>query len=90
MPAAKSLRVQRRRAARNQTVRSFVRTRVTAARKAIDAAPSDDATVQQLRAAISALDVATRKGVIHRNQSSRKKSRLVKRLNKAQKDIGTS
>ena len=90
MPAAKSLRVQRRRAARNQTVRSFVRTRVTAARKAIDAAPSDDATVQQLRAAISALDVATRKGVIHRNQSSRKKSRLVKRLNIAQKDIGTS
>ena len=83
MPAAKSMRVQRRRAARNQTVRSFVRTRVTAARKAIEAAPSDDATVQQLRAAISALDVATRKGVIHRNQSSRKKSRLVKRLNKA-------
>lgn len=83
MPAAKSMRVQRRRAARNQTVRSFVRTRVTAARKAIDAEPSDDATVQQLRAAISALDVATRKGVIHRNQSSRKKSRLAKRLNKA-------
>ena len=83
MPAAKSLRVQQRRAARNRTVRSFVRTRVTTARKAIDDAPSDDATVEQVRAAISALDVATRKGVIHRNQSSRKKSRLTKRLNKA-------
>ncbi len=83
MPAAKSMRVQRRRAARNRTVRSFVRSRVTAARNAIDTAPSDDATVKQLRAAISALDVATRKGVIHRNQSSRKKSRLAKRLNKA-------
>ncbi len=90
MPAAKSLRVQRRRAARNRTVRSFVRTRVTTARKAIDDAPSDDATVEQVRSAISALDVATRKGVIHRNQSSRKKSRLTKRLNKAQNDISTS
>lgn len=77
------MRVQRRRAARNRAVRSFVRTRVTAARSAIDQSPSDEATVETLRAAISALDVATRKGVIHRNQSSRKKSRLTKRLNKA-------
>ena len=77
------MRVQRRRAARNRTVRSLVRTRVTAARKAIDDSPSGDDTVASVRAAISALDVATRKGVIHRNQSSRKKSRLVKRLNKA-------
>lgn len=83
MPAAKSMRVQRRRAARNRTVRSLVRTRVTAARKAIDAGPSDASTAESIRAAMSALDVATRKGVIHRNQSSRKKSRLAKRLNKA-------
>ena len=83
MPAAKSQRVQSRRAARNRAVRSLVRTRVTTARKAIDDAPSDADTVASLRAAMSALDVATRKGVIHRNQSSRKKSRLAKRLNKA-------
>lgn len=83
MPAAKSMRVQQRRAARNRTVRSLVRTRVTEARKAIDDSPGGDETVGKIRAAISALDVATRKGVIHRNQSSRKKSRLVKRLNKA-------
>ncbi len=83
MPAAKSMRVQRRRAERNRSVRSFVRTRVTAARSAIDQSPSDEATVETLKKAISALDVATRKGVIHRNQSSRKKSRLTKRLNKA-------
>ena len=83
MPAAKSLRVQRRRAARNRSVRSFVRTRVTDARNAIDQAPAEEDTAEKLRAAISALDVATRKGVVHRNQSSRKKSRLTKRLNKA-------
>ena len=83
MPAAKSLRVLRRREARNRSVRSFVRSRVTAARKAIDESPSAETSIQQVRSAISALDTATRKGVIHRNQSSRKKSRLVKRLNKA-------
>ena len=83
MPAAKSMRVQRRRAARNRSVRSYVRTRVTAARTAIDGSPSDETTVESLREAISALDIATRKGVIHRNQSARKKSRLAKRLNKA-------
>lgn len=77
------MRVQRRRAERNRSVRSFVRTRVTAARSAIDQSASDEATVETLRAAISALDVAKRKGVIHRNQASRKKSRLAKRLNKA-------
>ena len=77
------MRVQRRRAARNRSVRSFVRTRVTTARNAIDQAPSDEATAESIRSAMSALDVATRKGVIHRNQSSRKKSRLAKRLNKA-------
>ena len=83
MPAAKSQRVQDRRTARNRTVRSFVRTRVTAARRAIDDSPTEQDTVASLRSAISALDVATRKGVLHRNQSSRKKSRLAKRLNKA-------
>ncbi len=81
MPAAKSMRVQNRRTARNRSVRSYVRNRVTAARRAIDESPSDAA--ESVRAAMSALDVATRKGVIHRNQSSRKKSRLAKRLNKA-------
>ncbi len=83
MPAAKSMRVQRRRAARNRSVKSLVRSRVTIARRAIDEGPNEAETSVKLRAAFSALDVATRKGVMHRNQSSRKKSRLAKRLNKA-------
>ncbi len=83
MPAAKSLRVQRRNTLRNRAVRSNVRSRVTAARKAIDESPSDADTTAKVRAAISALDVAVRKGVIHRNQSARKKSRLTTRLVRA-------
>ncbi len=83
MPAAKSLRVQRRNTLRNRAVRSNVRSQVTAARKAIDESPADADTTAKVRAAISALDVAVRKGVIHRNQSARKKSRLTSRLVRA-------
>lgn len=83
MPAAKSLRVQRRKAERNRTVKSLMRSRVTDAREAIVESPNEEETQTKLRAAFSALDVAVRKGVIHRNQSDRKKSRLAKKLNKA-------
>lgn len=64
-------------------MRSHVRSRLVTARRAIDEAPSDAATDEKVREAISALDVAVRKGVIHRNQSARKKSRLTQRLSKA-------
>ena len=83
MPAAKSHRVNLKRTARNRSVKSFIRSRATAARKAIDADPAADSTDATLKDAIRALDIAVRKGVIHRNQAARKKSRLMQRLNKA-------
>jgi small subunit ribosomal protein S20 len=60
-----------RRAVRNQAVRSQVKTLVKQVRAG---GVQDDA----LRAAISALDTAARKGVIHANAAARKKSRLVR------------
>lgn len=83
MPAAKSHRVHLKRTARNRSVKSFIRSRATAARNAIDSDPAADATDATLKDAIRALDIAVRKGVIHRNQAARKKSRLMQRLNKA-------
>jgi len=43
---------------------------------------NDLSTVDSLRTAISALDKAVSKGVLHKNTASRKKSRLTLRLNK--------
>lgn len=83
MPAAKSHRVHLKRTARNRSVKSFIRSRATAARNAIDAEPDAESTDATLKDAIRALDVAVRKGTIHRNQAARKKSRLMRRLNKA-------
>jgi small subunit ribosomal protein S20 len=65
---------------RNKAVRSELKTRV---RKAVAAAETgaDDAD-ERARMAIKRLDMAAAKGSIHKNQAARRKSRLMKRLNK--------
>ncbi len=78
--AAKQMRVQERRRLRNQSVRSATRTYVKKAEVAIadgESSPTADA----IRQAISALDRAAKKGVIHANNAARRKSRLMKKLN---------
>ena len=66
---------------RNRSIKSRTRTLITKALAAIQ----DDATTaeESLRAAISALDKAAQKGVIHDNAAARGKSRLLKRYNLA-------
>jgi small subunit ribosomal protein S20 len=67
--------------ARNKAVRSEVKTRV---RSAIAAAKAgDDTTDEQVRLAVKRLDMAAAKGVIHRNQAARRKSRLMARVRQA-------
>jgi small subunit ribosomal protein S20 len=78
--AAKALRVQERRRMRNKAVRSATRTYVKKAQAAIVGGESNP-IADPIRQAISALDRAARKGVIHPNNAARKKSRLMKRLN---------
>ena len=54
----------------NQQVRSMLKTLVKNAAK----------TPEHVTSAIAAIDVAARKGIIHRNAAARKKSRLVRRV----------
>jgi len=76
--AEKRMRQEKRRRLRNRMVKSTVRTQVTKARLAID----NEADAQEaVRAAVSELDRAAKKGVIHRNNAARRKSRLMKQLN---------
>lgn len=81
MPSAKSHRAQTARAIRNKTVRSFTRSRVAKARDVVAVGEPTDETATAVKDAISALDRAARKGVIHQNQAARKKSRLQRKLN---------
>lgn len=63
---------------RNQAVRSEVKTRTKRAVAATEAGASDAAEATQ--AAIRTIDKAAQKGVIHKNQAARRKSRLLARL----------
>jgi small subunit ribosomal protein S20 len=79
--AIKRIKTSERRRLRNQAVKSATRTSVKKARTAIAANPAE--AQDELKAAISALDRAVSKGVIHRNNAARRKSRLMKRFNTA-------
>ena len=78
--AAKAMRVQERRRLRNRAVRSATRTYVRKALAEIASGESNP-TAEVIRQAISAIDRAAKKGVIHANNAARRKSRLMKKLN---------
>jgi len=80
--AMKRIRSSRRRAQHNQVTRSTARTYVRRARRLIEQGNLDEAQAVVVQA-VSALDKAAEKGVIHRNNAARRKSRLVKMLNQA-------
>ncbi len=81
--AEKRIRVNERRRLRNQAYRSGTRTIVRKAERAIAGSGATDETAAAVGNAISRLDKAANKGIIHRNAAARKKSRLMARYNKA-------
>jgi len=82
--AKKRMRNEKKRYERNHAVKSTVRTYLTKARSAIAADANVPETEEAIRQAISNLDRAVTKGVLHRNNAARRKSRLMARLHTAQ------
>jgi small subunit ribosomal protein S20 len=82
--AKKRMRIEEKRRARNKAVKSAVRTQITRARAAITADANAPETETTIRTAISQLDRAVTKGVLHKNNAARRKSRLMARLHKMQ------
>ncbi len=77
----KRIRSNERRRSRNQMYRSRVKTMIRKAEELIfSGQPSDEA----IRSAMSTLDKAAVKGIIHKNNAARRKSRLAKKLVKYQ------
>jgi small subunit ribosomal protein S20 len=76
--ARKRIRSNERKHIRNRGVRSSVRTYVGKARQSLlNLEPGDTVDVaEQLKAAVRALDRAAEKGILHRNNVNRRKSRL--------------
>ena len=81
--AQKQMRVAERRRLRNQPIRSQCKTNITKAERLIFSGELE-AAQKAVVAAISSLDKAAEKGIIHANNAARRKSRLMKKLNEAQ------
>ena len=80
--AYKSIKVTKRRTAQNQSIKSRLHTETRKFIALISAKKLDEAK-KQLNALVSELDKAGSKGAIHKNTASRKKSRLMKKLQSA-------
>lgn len=80
--AKKRVIVNENNAMRNKSVRSALRTAI----KKADAAIAENAADKDVavKAAVKSIDVAATKGILHKNNAARKKSALVKRLNKVE------
>ena len=86
MPSSKSVQKRVRTAEksrlRNKSIRSLAKTNITKAERLIFSGELE--TVKEaVIAAISSLDKAAEKGIIHPNNAARRKSRLMKKLNEA-------
>ena len=81
--AQKQVRVSEKRRARNKSVRSQTKTNITKAERLIFSGELETGK-EAVVAAISSLDKAAEKGIIHPNNAARRKSRLMKKLNEAQ------
>ena len=84
--AIKRLRSAERRRLRNREYRGRARTAIKKARHLMDEGSVEEAR-EAARVAISALDKAAEKGIIHKNNAARRKSRLMQRLNQIDSEI---
>jgi len=80
--AQKQVRAAPRRRLRNKSVRSQTKTMIKKAEELIFSGQVKQAE-SEVVAAISSVDKAAEKGIIHPNNAARRKSRLMKKLNQA-------
>ena len=86
MPSKKSRRVRDHKTAINKPIRTVARSMVAAARDAIEDEPNSDETAAAISAAVKSLAKAAQGGVVHRNNASRRISRLMKAHAKAKEE----
>ena len=82
--AIKRLRSAERRRLHNRVYRGQARTAVKKARHLMDAGRFEEAR-EAVQVAVGVLDKAAAKGIIHKNNAARRKSRLMQRLNQIER-----
>lgn len=81
--AKKRIKITQTKTLRNQRIKSALKTMIKKFEISLENNDIAVATTE-FSQITKALDMATSKGVLHRNKAARKKSRLALRLNKAQ------
>lgn len=85
--AAKRARQAEKRRMRNRVYRSWARTAIKKARAYIQAGDFE-AAEEAVRTAVRVLDKAAEKGIIHKNNAARRKSRLMRLFAQAKAAAG--
>ena len=80
----RQLRTDAKRTTRNKSIRTGCKSGITKAEKVISSGEGDAAKAAAV-SAISTLDKAAAKGIIHPNNAARRKARLTKKLNSLKK-----
>jgi small subunit ribosomal protein S20 len=75
----KRIRTNAKAADRNRAVKSELKSRVKKARSSA----GTDSNAEDVRLAVKRIDMASAKGIIHKNTAARRKSRLMKKVNAA-------
>ena len=86
--AQKEVHTSKKRQLQNKSVRSLSKTKITKAERLILSGELELGR-EATKDAISSLDKAAEKGVIHPNNAARRKSRLMHKLNEAQPSSAT-
>ena len=81
MPAKKTGRQQAKRALRTRGDRTETRSALSKASRSVESGDVNEAETA-VKAALVTLDRAVQKGILHKNNVNRRKSRLAVRLNK--------
>lgn len=94
--ALKRIKIAERNRVRNKNYKSAVRTLMKKYFEAVEnyarqpSSESLESVNQRLAVAYSKIDKAVKRGVLHRNNGARKKSRLIKRLKQVQAPMNTA
>ncbi len=86
--AQKEMRAVKKRRLRNKMTSSLCKSRITKAESLIFEGKLEEGR-EAVVTAISSLDKAAERGIIHPNNAARRKSRLMKKLNQAQAPSST-
>ena len=79
--AVKALKQSDKKAQRNKNIKADIKTILKKSRKAIEAKANEAESL--VKDTIKKVDKAAQKGIIKKNTAARKKSRLMKKLNKS-------